>query len=88
MSVTVNPIRCSGFQCDTLVVSYNIPAARQISYHDNPGATHGSKVATAYVPNNEEGINLLKRLKFAFKHGLTFTVGTSMTSGMTDQCTW
>jgi deltex-like protein len=88
MSVTVNPIRCSGFQCDTLVISYNIPAARQMSYHDNPGATHGSKVATAYVPNNEEGINLLKRLKFAFKHGLTFAVGTSMTSGMTDQCTW
>jgi deltex-like protein len=88
MSVSVNPIRCSGFQCDTLVISYNIPAARQMSYHDNPGVTHGSKVATAYVPNNEEGINLMKRLKFAFKHGLTFTVGTSMTSGMTDQCTW
>ena len=88
MSVSVNPVRCSGFQCDTMVISYNIPAARQLSYHDNPGATHGSKVATAYVPNNEDGVNLLKRLKFAFKHGLTFTVGTSMTSGMTDQCTW
>jgi len=88
MSVSVNPVRCSGFQCDTLVISYNIPAARQLSYHDNPGVTHGSKVAAAYVPNNEDGVNLLKRLKFAFKHGLTFTVGTSMTSGKTDQCTW
>jgi hypothetical protein len=88
MLVSVNPVRCSGFQCDTLVISYNIPAARQLSYHDNPGVSHGSKVATAYVPNNEDGVNLLKRLKFAFKHGLTFTVGTSMTSGKTDQCTW
>ena len=48
---------------------------------------HDSKRVTAYLPNNADGQDLLKRLKFAFMHGLSFTVGTSFTTGMADQCT-
>jgi deltex-like protein len=88
MTISISPISCSGFRCDSLVISYNIPAAYQLSYHDNPGQSHSGKVATAYLPNNEEGKDLLKRLKFAFMHGLSFSVGTSLSSGLSDQCTW
>ena len=88
MTVSSNPIRCSGFQCDTLVISHNIPAAIQLKYHDNPGVIHGSRVAIAYLPNNQEGRDLLKRLKYSFKHGLSFTVGASMTTRLANQCTW
>ena len=35
-----------------------------------------------------DGQNLLKRLKYAWLHGLIFTIGTSLTSGAHDQCTW
>lgn len=38
--------------------------------------------------SNLDGQALLKRLKYAFLHGLTFTVGTSLTTGRDNQCTW
>jgi deltex-like protein len=31
---------------------------------------------------------LLKRLQYAFSHGLTFTVGTSLTSGLSNSVVW
>ena len=40
------------------------------------------------ITSNADGQALLKRLKYAFLHGLTFNVGTSMTTGATNQCTW
>ncbi|KAL7438500.1 hypothetical protein ACHAXM_006273 [Skeletonema potamos] len=47
-----------------------------MSYDDSPGTSHASKHAVAYIPNNTDGQALLKRLKYAFLHGLTFN------------CTW
>lgn len=88
MIVSSSPSFCSGFQCSSFVISYNVPAAIQLSYHDNPGQPHSSKVVTAYLPNNKDGNDLLKRLKFSFMHGLSFTVGTSLTTGLANQCTW
>lgn len=40
------------------------------------------------MPNNDDGRDLLKRLVYAFIHGLTFSVGTSVTTGKKNQCTW
>mmetsp|Transcript_29909 Transcript_29909/g.63431 ORF Transcript_29909/g.63431 Transcript_29909/m.63431 type:complete len:409 (+) Transcript_29909:112-1338(+) len=88
MTVSFSPIRCSGFQEDSIVITYTLPSGRQLSYHDNPGKNHGGKVAMAYLPRNSDGQDLLKRLKFSFNHGLTFSVGTSITTGLADQCTW
>ncbi|CAJ1969694.1 unnamed protein product [Cylindrotheca closterium] len=93
MSINVPPItdnlKCSGFATwDTIVIVYSMQAGTQKHYHENPGQPHPGKHETAYLPNNAGGRNLLKRLKFAFLHGLTFTIGTSMTTGATNQCTW
>ncbi|KAL9182764.1 hypothetical protein ACHAXT_004043 [Thalassiosira profunda] len=88
MTVHSSSIRCSGFQENSFLISYSIAAGVQKSYHDNPGKRHGGKIVNAYLPDNSDGQNLLKRLKYAFLHGLTFTVGTSMTTGAKDQCTW
>ena len=65
-----------------------MPSGTQMSYHDNPNTRHSSKFVSAYLPNCNDGRELLKRLKFAFMRGLTFTVGTSATSGQTNQITW
>ena len=88
MTVFISPIRCSGFNEDSITITYNMPSGTQMSYHDNPNTRHSSKFVSAYLPNNNDGRELLKRLKFAFMHGLTFTVGTSATSGQTNQITW
>jgi hypothetical protein len=42
----------------------------------------------AYLPNNHEGRRLLRRLEYAFKHGLTFDVGTSVTHHMSNVVIW
>jgi deltex-like protein len=88
MAVSIIPSRCAGFQCDSFCITYKIPPGYQRGYHDNPGRKHGGKFATAYLPHNEEGKDVLKRLQFAFKHGLSFTVGTCVTKGLVDQCIW
>jgi deltex-like protein len=88
MAVSIIPSRCSGFHCSSFCITYNIPAGYQRSYHDHPGRKHGGKFATAYLPHNEEGKDVLKRLQFAFKHGLSFTLGPSVSTGLVDQCIW
>jgi deltex-like protein len=90
MSVsTSSSMRCSGnFDCGSIVINYMINGGVQKPYHDQPGVRHGSDSRTAYIPDNAEGQKLLKRLKYAFQHGLTFTVGTSMTTGMPNRVTW
>ncbi|GFH49952.1 hypothetical protein CTEN210_06428 [Chaetoceros tenuissimus] len=88
MRITIIPDKCSGYLEDTIVIYYQIKGAIQKSYHSNPDVLHSGKNTPAYLPNNDDGKKLLKRLKYAFEHGLTFTVGTSLTTGLHDQCTW
>jgi deltex-like protein len=89
MTITVSPsITCDGFASGTIVISYSIPSAIQKSYHDNPGVAHDAALRTAYLPNNRDGQMLLKRLKFAFRHGLSFTVSRSLTTGRDNSVTW
>lgn len=43
---------------------------------------------TAYLPNNEEGQEVLRLLKIAFERRLCFTVGTSNTTGQENVIVW
>lgn len=79
---------CSGHNSGTIRIKYEIDAGLQMVYHDHPGEYHEGTVRVAYLPDIQEGRNLLKRLKFAFLRGLTFTVGTSHTSGRPNSVTW
>ena len=59
----------------------------QIDYHINGGrkedGTHFSGAyRTAYLPNSKEGKDILRMLEVAFERKLTFTVGTSVTTGV------
>ena len=57
--------------------------------HRNPGAAFtGVKNRVAYLPHNEDGRQLLMRLEWAFVHGLSLTVGTSLTTGQANSVTW
>jgi deltex-like protein len=77
-----------GFGPGTIVLSYQIDVGLQKSYHENPGVPHGGALRIAYLPMNNEGEKLLNRLKYAFSCGLTFTVGTSLTTGKPNSVTW
>ncbi|GFH49961.1 hypothetical protein CTEN210_06437 [Chaetoceros tenuissimus] len=88
MCISIIPDKCSGYSVDTIVIHYQMDSGYQKSYHPNPNAYHDGNDVKAYLPNNDDGMKLLKRLKYAFEHGLIFTVGTSMTTGRKNQCTW
>ncbi|EJK58624.1 hypothetical protein THAOC_21237 [Thalassiosira oceanica] len=89
MTVSIVPTKCAGCSAnDTIMITYSIRPGVQMPYHDNPGRRQPGKSAAAYLPNCREGNDVLRRLKYAFLRGLTFTVGTSMTTGARDQCTW
>jgi deltex-like protein len=77
-SVSKTSQRCSGYNCDTLVITYNFP--------NGPGYTGTNR--TAYLPNNQEGREVLALLKLAFDRKLTFTVGTSVTTGRKNTVVW
>jgi deltex-like protein len=80
---------CPGFNgCNTISIVYDLPSGVQTNYHESPGEEYHGTSRIAYLPNNLQGKLLLKRLKYAFRHGLTFQVGTSLTSGRKNQITW
>ena len=70
--------KCSGFNCDTIVIQYNIPS----------GVGFSGTSRTSYLPNNKEGREVLALLKVAFDRKLTFTVGTSITTGRKNTVVW
>ena len=42
----------------------------------------------AYLPNNQQGQDLLARMQYSFAHGLNFMVSTSLTTGQANVVTW
>lgn len=91
-SGTMDISSCSSVEghsdCGGKMISYSIHAGVQKQYHPHPGQHHGGAYRQAYLPDNEEGRQLLSRLKYAFLHGLTFQVGKSLTNGADNQVTW
>lgn len=90
MFIKITNKDCPGFAPNTkaIEITYNIPSGTQALYHESPGTRFGGANRTAFLPNNQDGRRLLTRLKYAFTHGLTFRVGTSLTSGVHNVVTW
>lgn len=92
MSISMNPnMFCKGYENDsngTIVLRYTIASGIQLPFMENPGTRYSGATREAYLPDNEAGRKLLSRLKYAFTHGYTFRVGTSLTTGRPNQTTW
>lgn len=56
--------------------------------HPNPGQHYKPAFRTAYLPDNEEGREILQLLRRAFNQKLIFTVGQSRTTGKQSVITW
>lgn len=82
--------RCAGYETgSTIVITYRVRGGTQEMYHPSTGATFLGTTREAFVPYfRNEGWDLLKRLIWAFQHGLTFKVGTSLTTGRPNVITW
>ncbi|NWT92286.1 DTX3L ligase, partial [Urocynchramus pylzowi] len=74
--------------CDTIQIDYYMSGGIQTSSHPNPGQRYRPAHRTAYLPDNEEGREILQLLKRAFSQKLIFTVGQSHTTGEQNVITW
>ncbi|KAM3621325.1 uncharacterized protein V6R79_009677 [Siganus canaliculatus] len=74
--------------CGTIVINYHIPSGRQTKKHPSPGRFYSGIQRTAFLPDNQEGNEVVRLLKKAFDQKLIFTVGTSRTTGMDNQVIW
>ena len=71
-----------------IVINYHFPSGVQGSEHPNPGQRYQGTSRTAYLPDNHEGREVLQLLRRAFDARLVFTVGTSNTTGLSNQVIW
>jgi len=69
-------------------ITYVIPSGIQGPEHSNPGTHYTGTMRVAYLPDNVEGKSVLEKLKIAFQRRLTFTIGTSITSGRSNTVVW
>ena len=90
MFVKTDPdLHCEGHvDCGTIKIKYIIPIGVQGSEHPNPGVEYPSNSREAFLPDNDEGRNVLELLKKAWKMRMTFKVGTSLTTGQSNVVTW
>lgn len=91
MGIMWSSLFCDGHQSTSVgsfQIKYRLQSGKQCHYHDNPGVPYHATTRRAFIPYTREAWDLLKRLSWAFQHGLTFTVGTSMASGQANVITW
>ncbi|NXN79451.1 DTX3L ligase, partial [Bombycilla garrulus] len=89
MSTRTRDFSLPGYpNCGTIQIDYSMSGGIQTSSHPNPGQKYGPAHRTAYLPDNEEGREILRLLKRAFEQKLIFTVGQSHTTGLKNVITW
>ncbi|NXK99302.1 DTX3L ligase, partial [Mesembrinibis cayennensis] len=89
MSVITVPSSLSGYpSCGTIEITYSMHGGIQTSNHPNPGKPYDATYRKAYLPDNEEGREILQLLRRAFEQKLIFTVGQSRTTGAQGVITW
>ncbi|XP_064354537.1 probable E3 ubiquitin-protein ligase DTX3 [Dromaius novaehollandiae] len=72
----------------TIIIQYVFPPGVQGVEHPNPGVRYPGTTRVAYLPDCPEGNKVLGLFRKAFEQRLTFTVGTSMTTGRANVITW
>ncbi|XP_039602515.1 probable E3 ubiquitin-protein ligase DTX3 isoform X2 [Polypterus senegalus] len=71
-----------------ICIVYSFPPGIQGPEHVNPGVCYPGTNRVAYLPDNREGNRILHMLRKAFDQRLIFTIGTSMTTGLSNVITW
>lgn len=70
---------CDGYKKNgTIIINYYFP----------DGDTYSGTIRECYLPDTKEGREILGLLKVAFDRKLSFTIGTSVTTGQTNTTVW
>ena len=90
MTILSSPsVDVSGFAgAGSISITYAMKGGTQRAFHQNPGVRYSGTTRVAYLPNNAHGRALLTRLKYAFQHGVMFTIGTSLTTHQPNMIVW
>jgi deltex-like protein len=89
MTFSVLQLSVPGYEgCNTIKINYTIPSGVQGPEHPNPGQAYHGTSRIAYLPDNQEGREVLQLLHKAFEARMIFTVGTSVTSGAQNVVVW
>lgn len=89
MNVTYMTRSLPGYErYGTIMIEYSMKGGIQTEKHPNPGKKYLGIERTAFLPDNEEGKEVLRLLRRAFKQKLIFTVGDSRVSGASNVITW
>ena len=72
----------------TIEIRYNFPSGIQGPEHPSPGASYSGTSRHCYLPDTPEGREVLRKLQIAFDRRLSFTIGTSITTGMSNCVIW
>ncbi|KAK3606554.1 hypothetical protein CHS0354_041515 [Potamilus streckersoni] len=75
---------------ETIQISYTIQSGTQGPEHPHPGKRFSARAfpRMGFLPANERGKKILLMLIVAWKRRLTFTIGSSTTTGEPDTVTW
>ncbi|KAI8507649.1 hypothetical protein Bbelb_150290 [Branchiostoma belcheri] len=86
MTVTYNrKMKLEGYkQTGAIIIEYVFTGGIQGLEHPNPGKPYTGTTRKAYLPYNHDGTKVLGLLEKAFAQKLTFTIGTSSTTGRSD----
>ncbi|KAG5190997.1 hypothetical protein JKP88DRAFT_296909, partial [Tribonema minus] len=90
MNVTTSPhMHCSGYAgAGTIVINYAFSSGIQGPKHPHPGQRYSGTSRVAYLPDTPDGRAVLALLQRCFDQRLTFTVGTSVTTGIPNCVIW
>jgi len=69
-------------------ITYHFSGGVQGPEHPMPGKRYPGTTRVAYLPDNDEGKQVLKLLEEAWKRRLIFAIGTSVTRGVDNQIVW
>lgn len=82
-AIVHNKKKCEGYpNNETIIVNYKIKSG----IFKGKNFTGTNRIS--FIPNTKNGRILLGLLKIAFDRQLTFAIGTSITTGMTDTIVW
>mmetsp|Transcript_18568 Transcript_18568/g.44632 ORF Transcript_18568/g.44632 Transcript_18568/m.44632 type:complete len:210 (-) Transcript_18568:52-681(-) len=89
MQIQHLPNACEGYPgTGTFVIDYTFPHGVQVEGMVAPGQSYSGTHRQAFLPDNEEGKQVLGLLKLAFQRGLLFAVGESITTGRRNTVVW
>ena len=78
-----------GYENDGVItMNFVFKSGTQRPYMPNPGVAFQGATRNGYLPDNEEGRKVLKRIVTAFLTGKMMFVGTSMTTGLSNVVTY